>query len=128
MTGASFPHIQRVLVCDDDAACRVSLVDLLRAYGVVTCEAGEAGEALAVARRMKIDFGFFDYQLPDADGATAVRRIRDERIRFPWALMSGAETIAESNVAAAGAVAFLHKPLEIVEVRRILRDWLGLAL
>ncbi len=127
MTGACFSYIQRVLVCDDDTACRVSLVDLLRACGFETCEAGEAGEALAVARKMRPDFGFFDYQLPDADGATAVRRIRKERIRFPWVLMSGAETVAESNVAAAGAVAFLHKPLEIVEVRRILRDWLGSA-
>ncbi len=128
MTGASFSYIQRVLVCDDDAACRVSLVDVLRACGFETCEAGQAGEALTVARKMKIDFGFFDYQLPDADGATAVQWIRNERIKFPWVLMSGAETIAESNVAAAGAVAFLHKPLEIVEVRGILRDWLGLAL
>ena len=55
----------------------------------------EAGEALAVARKIRPDFGFFDYQLPDADGATAVRRIRAERIRFPWVLMSGAETFAE---------------------------------
>ena len=127
MPAASLAHIQRVLVCDDNAACRVSLVDLLRACGFETCEAGEAGEALAVARKIRPDFGFFDYQLPDADGATAVRRIRAERIRFPWVLMSGAETFAESEVAAAGAVAFLQKPLEIVEVRRILRDWLGSA-
>jgi len=103
-------------------------VDLLRACGYETCEAGQAVEALYVARQLKIDFGFFDYELPDADGATAVERIREERIRFPWALMSGVESIAESRVAAAGAVAFLHKPLDIKEVRRILRDCLGFAL
>jgi DNA-binding NtrC family response regulator len=128
MTGAQRFHLQRVLVCDDDPGCRLSLVDVLRAYGYETCEAGHAVEALFVARKMKIDFGFFDYELPDADGATAVERIREERIKFPWALMSGAETIAESRVAAAGAVAFLHKPLDIKEVRRILRDCLGFAL
>jgi len=115
-------------VCDDDKGCRVSLVDVLRALGYETCEAGQAGEALYVARRLKIDFGFFDYELPDADGLTAVERIQKERIEFPWLLMSGAETIAESRVAAAGAVAFLHKPLDIKEVRRILRDCLGFAL
>ena len=128
MTGAQRIYIRRVLVCDDDPGCRLSLVDALRAFGYETCEAAHAVEALYVARRTKIDFGFFDYELPDADGATAVERIREERIQFPWALMTGAETIAESRVAAAGAVAFLHKPLDIAEVRRILRDCLGLAL
>jgi len=128
MTGAQFSYIQRVLVCDDDTGCRLSLVDVLRACGYETCEAGQAGEALTVARKMKIDFGFFDYELPDADGTTAVQWIQRERIKFPWVLMSGAETVAESSVAAAGAVAFLQKPLDIAEVRRILRDCLGLAL
>lgn len=121
----SFREVPKVLVCDDDFHCRSALVDMLSGGGFATCEAGGVLEALRVARACRVDFGFFDYQLPDGDGMTAVKCLAQASIRFPWVLMSGEETIEERSVAAAGAVAFLPKPLDVVEVRRILKECFG---
>ena len=97
-------------------------MEVLQRDGFQTYEAGGGYEAIRVARRAPVEFGFFDYVLPDLDGPTAVMRLREETIAFPFVLMSGryAELV---GVAPAGAVAFLPKPLDIAEVRRILREF-----
>ncbi len=115
----------RVLVCDDDVACRRALVDLLLSDGMQTYEAGGGFEAIQVARAFPVDFGFFDCELPDLDGPTTLMRLREESLAFPYVLMSGGDAFAEVATGTAGQVAFLQKPLDVVVVREILRDVSG---
>ena len=117
------PKRLHVLVCDDDVGCRISLIEIIRAAGLRAFEADRASEAIRVARSVPVDFGFFDYGLPDLDGTAAVRRLREESISFPYVLMSGQEVGSEPWMAEAGAVAFLPKPLDVEEIRRILQQF-----
>ncbi len=116
----------RVLVCDDDRACRITLLDALQCEGFATYEAQDGHEAMDLARMIPLDFGFFDYKLPDLDGRTTVKLIRKESIMFPFVIMSGEKNIAEVIKGEGDAVAFLPKPLEISQIRRILRTYLVL--
>lgn len=116
--------IQNVLLCDDDAGLRQALADLLRLQGLTPFEAGKAAKAMELARQVPMDFGFFDFQLPDMDGATAVRMLRRESIIFPYVIMSGESALARQHGSGAGAVGFLAKPLQFSQIKIILHTYL----
>ncbi len=119
----------RVLVCDDDRACRRALVEVLIGHGFEICEARGGYEAIEVVRRRPIDLGFFDYRLPDLDGLSTVRRLQEESFVFPFVLMSGEkQPFAETKTLPSGMVGFLAKPLGLAEVRRIIREVFGRSL
>jgi CheY-like chemotaxis protein len=115
----------RVLVCDDDRAFRRSLIEVLMTDGLQTFEAGGGYEAITIARKVRVDFGIFDCKLPDLDGPAAIQRMRAEAISFPFVLMSGDVWSPEQLSTLAGLVAFLSKPLDVAEIRKILRDFSG---
>lgn len=71
----------RVLVVDDSSVnCRV-LVRLLRNIGVSDVEAaGGAAEAIERLGTREFDVVFMDVQMPDIDGYTATRIIRDRNV------------------------------------------------
>lgn len=89
----------------------------------MTFEAGGGYEAIRLARKVQVDFGFFDYALPDLDGPSAVKQIRQESISFPFVLMSGQELVLEQLEAEAGPIAFLPKPLDLAAIRRIVQKF-----
>jgi len=115
----------RILVCDDDKSCRKAIVEVLHTDGFETYEAAGGYEALKLVRAVPVDFGFVDCSLPDLDGPTALRRMREESITFPVVLMSGEKLFAEACLATAGLVAFLSKPLDVGDIRKILQDYFG---
>ncbi len=66
-----------VLVVDDNDVNRMYLLHLLRKNGHTPLAAADGGQALALAASQAVDCILMDVQLPDMDGLTVTRAIRD---------------------------------------------------
>lgn len=110
----------RVVVVDDHEMFGESLVRLLGddpAISVVAL-ATTASEGIAAAREHQPDVVVMDYQLPDTDGATATRLLRDLAPEVKVIVLTGSETPGAYTAAMdAGAVAWVRKTRAIQELR-----------
>jgi DNA-binding NarL/FixJ family response regulator len=100
-----------ILVVDDNAAVRGLIVRILtsRGYAVVG-EAGSVADALEQAEELRPDVALVDIGLPDGDGFSLTRQLRDRSSSMRVLLFSS--DADRTNVAAAvraGAVGFLPK-------------------
>ncbi|EKO39246.1 MAG: response regulator (CheY-like domain and winged-helix DNA-binding domain containing protein) [Solidesulfovibrio magneticus str. Maddingley MBC34] len=66
-----------VLVVDDNDVNRMYLLHLLRKSGHTPLAAADGGQALALTASQAVDCILMDVQLPDMDGLTVTRAIRD---------------------------------------------------
>lgn len=101
-----------VLIIDDSTTFREQLREALEAagYRVLTAESGEEG--LSIASSSNIEAFVVDNVLPGIDGATVVRRLRQEvrHRRTPSLLLTASEDPAqELHALEAGADAFVRK-------------------
>lgn len=103
----------RVLVVDDEESIRFGLSRLLAQRGASCETAATMAEALAALERVRPDLVLLDLRLPDAEGLSALEKIRAPRSDMRVVMMTGFGTI-ETAVAAvrAGAEDFLTKPVE----------------
>ena len=65
-----------VLIVDDDAALRDSLVDILRDEGYNPVSTGTCAEALAIARQNEPKAALLDLKLPDGSGTTLLAELK----------------------------------------------------
>jgi DNA-binding NtrC family response regulator len=106
----------RILVVDDEALVRWSLRERLTAEGHDVVEAETAAEAVDKARD-DIDLIFLDFKLPDGDGLSVLRKVKERTPDLPVILMTAFSTI-ESAVEAMklGAFHYVNKPFNLDEV------------
>lgn len=69
--------MQFVLLIEDDDLVRRGLTRALRIRGLGVLEAASVAEAIAVAKRSRVDAILSDYHLPDGTGAMALRHVRE---------------------------------------------------
>jgi CheY-like chemotaxis protein len=103
----------RVLIVDDYAIARRMFVAGLASYGVDTCEAGDAAEAIAVAAEHSPDVVVLDLFLAGSSGLEVARELRarkgGERIAI-IALSGHAGDQYRERAAEAGCDLYLVKP------------------
>jgi two-component system OmpR family response regulator len=115
--------VRRVLVVDDEPAIRelLAMVCAYEGWDVRTAATGEA--ALGAVRADPPDVVLLDRMLPDLDGLTVLRGIRDSSPAVP-VIMVTARDAGEDRAAllAAGATGYVTKPFGVAaladEVRR----------
>jgi CheY-like chemotaxis protein len=113
----------RVLLADDDALVRAVYADTLRAHGCEVTEAGDGGQAVALAPTLMPDMVLMDLSMPGVDGWQALAELRaDPRTR---ALVVVALTASDSRgvrerAAAAGFDGFVLKPFTAAALLRAL--------
>jgi signal transduction histidine kinase/DNA-binding NarL/FixJ family response regulator len=106
---------QTVLIVDDIAANRAMLADTLGNLGFAIREASNGLEGLELARTMQPDLILMDIRMPVMDGLEATRRILQiEALRLVPIIIVSASITSEdqAHALAAGACAFLSKPIE----------------
>jgi len=114
-----------VLVVDDDAALRESLVTLLvPPFRVVTAVTGQDAKGLFL--REKVDVALIDYVLPDCSGLELLEDLHRARPGLPILLMTGFGSEAVAVTAFRGGVwDYLKKPFTAAEVLERLSRALG---
>ena len=121
---------KRLLVVDDVAQNRAVLLDLLQETGFIVAAAANGLECLVLLDSFKPDLILMDVMMPVMDGNDTTRRIR----RMPgWgdvpivAVTAGAGPDDERRSRAAGADAFLAKPVDHDLLLRTIGRLLSLA-
>jgi len=125
-TASGAPGALRVLVVDDQAFNRLVLRDQLERLGCRVEEAGDGPSALLLLEARAHHLAFIDLDLPGLDGLTLITRVRQSvgssQKPFLVAISAYATRHTEESAQAAGANAFLAKPLAAPRIAALVRD------
>lgn len=114
----------RVMIVDDHAMVRRGLAAFLRANAdlELVAEADNGQEALCVCERIQPDVILMDLVMPEMDGSTATREIRE---RWPQvqviALTSFQEKRLVQEALQAGAISYLLKNVSVGDLAEAIR-------
>jgi len=103
----------RVLVVEDEAYVRDSLVEILRARGFDASAAATVKDALELLSRAPVDVVLSDLRMPGEDGLQLVRRMQSTTPDVPVLILTGHGTVASAvECLRAGAIDYVLKPVE----------------
>lgn len=102
-----------IAIVDDDAPVLKALRRLLRGRGFEATTYGSASEFLTALHHQRPDCLILDLQMPGMNGLELLQHLKSLGIKVPTIVITahGGENAAERCIAA-GAVAFLAKPLQ----------------
>lgn len=118
-----------ILLVDDDADLRETLVEQLRLYDEFNVmEEPSAGKGIATARTDHVDLLIMDVGLPDMDGREAVKLLRKGGFKSPIIMLTGHDTDADTILGLeAGANDYVTKPFRfavlLARIRAQLRQY-----
>jgi DNA-binding NtrC family response regulator len=114
-----------VLVVDDEAYVRESLLEVLEGEGLNAVVAADTPSALALLETEAVDAIVADLQMPGGGGTALLEAVREQGTSIPVLVITGVGTIASAVEAMkGGAFDFLQKPVDpdqlVLVVRRAL--------
>jgi DNA-binding NtrC family response regulator len=117
-----------VLFVDDEQPLLTAIARVLRgeAFNVVTTTS--PGHALRMIATEKIDVVVSDEQMPEMSGAALLEQVHKRHPEIVKIMLTGGATLAVSTriIGKGHLYRFLSKPIDNVELRRILRQALHL--
>ena len=105
-----------VLIVEDNEKNMKLVRDVLQVKGYRVLEAVNAAAGLALARKERPDFILMDIQLPDIDGITALKMIREDKAiaRTPVVAVSASVMPEEQQkIVSSGFHAYVTKPINV---------------
>jgi DNA-binding response OmpR family regulator len=120
----------RIMVVDDDPNLRLALCVRLRANNFDTVNVGDGYSALAIALKEKPDLIVLDLGLPAGDGFAVLKSIYEYPAlsNVPVIVLTGRDSAGnERRSLDLGAVAFFQKPVNELELLRVIRGNLPAA-
>ncbi len=107
----------RILIVDDEALVRWSLRERLTAEDYDVFEAGLASEALERLSTTEIDLVLLDFKLPDGDGLSILRRVKELSAETQVIMITAFSTVENAVEAMKlGAYHYVNKPFNLDEV------------
>ncbi len=108
-------RIPTILVVDDEQLIRFALNDRLTADGYRVIEAETAAQA--IARSEDADLVLLDYKLPDGDGLTVLRKIKEQHPETLVILLTAHQSVELAVEAMKqGAYHYANKPFNLDEI------------
>jgi len=109
-----------LLIVDDDAQFRETLVSRFARQSFAVQSAGNGDEALALAERRHFDVAIFDMMMPGMNGLELLKRFKSEHSDCEVILLTGQGSI-ESAVEAMklGAYDYLQKPFPLKDLEAV---------
>ena len=110
-----------LLIIDDERRFTEFLVRRLNLRGITSCVRHEGQSGLDILRNKKFTLILLDLQLPDIYGTEVLARIKSVGVTTPVIILTGhGSEMDRQECMALGAHAFMHKPLDIDALMRIL--------
>ena len=107
----------KILVVDDEAAVRSSLVRALRSEGYATAEAPDGQQALDAVAGGGVDAMVLDLMMPVLGGLETCRRLRCAGDRTPVLMLTARDAVGDRvDGLDAGADDHLPKPFDLSEL------------
>lgn len=120
---------RRILLVDDDVRNVYALTALLDEAGLLVSSAKDGIEAIASYQREPFDLILMDMAMPNMDGYTATRLLKEEHgCTIPIiALTAHAMKGDREKCITAGADDYMAKPVKRDELLALLERWLGMS-
>jgi two-component system OmpR family response regulator len=116
-TASSGTPEARLLVVDDEPNIRELLATSLRFAGFEVYAAADGGSALRLAREVEPDLVVLDVMLPDMDGFTVTRRLREKGQHVPVLFLTARDDTADKvQGLTVGGDDYVTKPFSLEEV------------
>ena len=113
-----------VMVVDDDEDIRFLITRLMRNEGYEVVEAATAAEAKLATLKTTPELILMDISMPDTDGLSAIWDLREqnETAHVPVVIVSAFDAFdLRAEATAAGCAGYLTKPVDIEELKRLVR-------
>ncbi len=113
---------ERILVVDDEATIRMSLVEALHAEGYEVDDAETGEEALARCHGEAYDLVVTDLKLPGISGLEMLQALRNQGNNLPVILMTAYGDVDSAvNAMRLGAYDYINKPFKLADIRKQVR-------
>ena len=114
----------KVLIVDDHPAIRTTMKDVLENEGFETVLAESGERAVEIYRDNYFDFVLMDMQMPGMKGVDAFRQMlqgEQKHARFIF-ISAFSSPELEKEAQQLGCIEFLHKPIRIEDVVKLIRE------
>ncbi len=115
-TAALPTSIARVLIVDDEASITDAVATALRYEGYETMEVGAGRAAELAIDEFRPDLIVLDVMLPDLDGFSIARRLRDGNHRVPVIFLTAKDATEDKVAGLALADDYVTKPFSLAEI------------
>jgi two-component system cell cycle response regulator DivK len=121
------PEKLRILVVDDDADVRETVVELLQLQGYDVLEAASGDEGVEVARGARPHLILMDFNMPKLLGPEAVALLRQDAAtrKIPVVALTGSAGVAAKDLINAGCIAYIPKPIDLDGFPRLIAGLLS---
>ncbi len=111
-----------ILIVDDDRAMCETLSDILVEDGYVISTASEGRQALQLSQEHFYNLALVDLNLPDTNGIAVLQQLREMSPRTAVIIITAYSTLKNAvDALSQGADAYITKPIDLDEVRAIIR-------
>ncbi|MBB3110320.1 CheY-like chemotaxis protein [Paenibacillus phyllosphaerae] len=107
-----------VLIVDDQPAIRMLLREVFELEGIEVYEAPHGRTAIELIKRTRIDFVLLDLKMPDMDGITVLREIREVNKFVKVAMITAySDPLQRDEAVRLGVLTQFTKPFDIGNVK-----------
>ena len=107
----------RLLVVEDEVHIRGQLKDHLKSQGYAVDDCGDGREALFLGEEYDYDLAIIDIGLPEMDGITVVKKLREANRKFPILILTARDRWQDKvEGLEAGADDYVTKPFQLEEI------------
>jgi two-component system, cell cycle response regulator DivK len=120
--------VSKILIVEDNEKNMKLVRDILQHQGHQTLEAMTGEEGIRLAREHKPDLVLMDIQLPDIDGITALRRIREDAALAAVPVLAVSASVMpdeQQKIVASGFDAYITKPIVLKSFVQTVQQFLA---